>query len=341
MDCGWPGAESCRTIGDGLSGSVHVQNIVDMEIIVESLVLDGVGCLLDVVQGRLIDAAEDSQTERLDAFREGQVVPACNLLLLVVMMPRVQRQTHDLMIDLGEASFLQAADGVAGAVGQWAHGSLRGFLQVPVPGGEGGRFQGAIIAAGLEVNLDLLEPGPRTEVGECTAIQARPAHDAATTHLHMDDVPGILAHLPQRLVVKGRVEVAILGAVGRLDGSEVDAHDVRIREFVGDVERPDAGPAAQVHDPGVRRVRGIQQTITVPCFGDDLVEDVEAVLLDFVAGKEIGPFSKTLVGAAVDAVPGVRSGTPRGIASQCAEGRQSRPSGKGGESDRRWMTYHT
>lgn len=46
--------------------------------------------------------------------------------------------------------------------------------------------------------------------------------------------------------------------------------------------------------------------------GDDFVEDVESILLAFIAGQEISPFSETLVGAAVDPVPGVRSGAPDG-----------------------------
>lgn len=214
------------------------------------------------------------------------------------------------MVNFGEASFLQAADGVARTVGQWAHGTLGGFFQVFVPGGDGGGFEGLIIAARLEVDLYLLNPTTRAEMGESASIETRPAHDTAAAHLHMDNVPGILTHLPERLVVEGGVEVAILGAIGRLHGSQVNADDVGIGVFAGHIQSPDAGPTAQIHYPGAWRVRGIQQTVPVSGFGDDLMEDVEAVLLLIVAGQEIGPFAEPLVGAAVDSVPGVSSGTP-------------------------------
>lgn len=161
------------------------------------------------------------------------------------------------MINLSEASFLQAKDGVAGAVGQWPHGALRGFLQVFVPTAESGVFQGAVVAARFKVNFDLFEPGTGAEMGEYPAIEARPAHHASTAHLHVDDVPGILPHLPQGLVIKGGVKVAVLGPVGRLDRSKVDADNVPIGQFVGDVQSPDAGPTPQIHYPGVRGVRGI------------------------------------------------------------------------------------
>lgn len=110
------------SIGRRLARLVDMQNIVTVNILVESLSLDVLRDTPDLLDRPPIDPGEGSHAQSLNALRDGKVIPTSNLLFVFIVMPRVQGQSHHLVIDLGEASFLQIANRFARAVGDGPHG---------------------------------------------------------------------------------------------------------------------------------------------------------------------------------------------------------------------------
>lgn len=217
---------------------------------------------------------EGEQRERLDAFTECYVIPASHVLLLFIMVPRIERQHDHLMINIYKACILQRLNDIARTMGNWSRDLLGGFFQIFVPDVKGGGLYWMVITARFEVNFDLFEPGTRTEMVEYPSVERFPGSDTTTTHLHMDDVPSSLSKLPKSFVIEGRIEIAVFGAIEGLNGSKVDTNDVSIGKFDRDVQSPDAGATTQVQYSRVWGVWGVQQTIPVSSFGDDLVEDI-------------------------------------------------------------------
>lgn len=139
-----------------------MQDVVGVDLLIEGFGFHVGRNALDSIQIPAKDSAERSQTERLDALRDGQIVPPSHLPLVFILVPWIQRQSHHLMIDLREARILKVSDGVARVVGYGAHGVLCSLLQKLVPLAQSQAVQRAVIASGFKVDFHLLEPGTRS-----------------------------------------------------------------------------------------------------------------------------------------------------------------------------------
>lgn len=121
-------------------------------------------------------------------------------------------------------------------------------------------------------------------MGEYPTVEAGPAHNATTAQLHVDQIPRILAQRPRALEIKRGVKVAVPRAVQRLYGGEIHTHDKGVGILLGNVNGPDSRAATQVEETTVAGVWRIDQCVGNPCYRDDLMEDVQAILLQVVTG---------------------------------------------------------
>lgn len=224
---------------------VNMCQIPSVVLLVEGLVFDVCGNLVDLRTCPAQHAAERSQAEREDTLRDGQIVPAGHRLLMFILVPGIQGQSDSLVIDLGEASFLQSSYGFTRAVRNGSLGGLGRVLECLVPARQSAPGVFAL-AARLEIDLELLEPATGSEVLVDATVEAGPAADAAGAHLHVDDIPGIITQSPGGFKVEGGVEIAVLGIIGRLDCSEVAADHKGVGELFGHFDAPDSCATAQV-----------------------------------------------------------------------------------------------
>lgn len=99
--------------------------------------------------------------------------------------------------------------------------------------------------------LKVLDPPARHQGVVGLPVQLAPVADAAVQGTHVHVVKGGVLKGPVELRVLN-VEVAVGRHPGRLDGADVGADDGRRRVRVGHVNRPDAGPRADVENLGRR-----------------------------------------------------------------------------------------
>ena len=170
------------------------------------------------------------------------------------------------------------------------------MLQGRVPASHSAsRFTIFVLNAGPEIDLDLLKPGARPEMLEDSSVETWPTCDTPASHLHVDDIPRILAHGPGRFEVEWGVEIAVLWDIGRLYWRKVNTDYEGIRVFVRNLDAPDTCSTAQVEDLGPGRVWCIEQAILGPCHREQFVEDIETVLFFLVARERVDSFPVAMV----------------------------------------------
>lgn len=91
---------------DRFSRLVNVQKVVCFDLLVERFLLDIECNAVNLLPRPRKNPTERSQTHRLDALGDSEIVPARDLLLVGIGVPWVHGQPHNLVVDLGEARFL-------------------------------------------------------------------------------------------------------------------------------------------------------------------------------------------------------------------------------------------
>lgn len=243
----------------------------------------------------LEDTAERRQTHGFETLGQGQAVPAPDFLLMLIRHPRPEGQTNHLMVNLDETDGLQLGHGLPVAVRDGTHRLLRRLFEQHVPAIPCRLRQDLILHARLKVNFDLLEPCARTEVCVDPSIEAGPAGDTSRPHLHVNQIPRLLAERPGPFEVFRRVKVAVGWTVVGLNARQIDANDGGILVLVGDIDRPKSRATAQVQDAWARRQRRIEQPVAGAGFRQDFVEEIKPLLFLLITGKRVDTAAVSMI----------------------------------------------
>lgn len=146
--------------------------------------------------------------------------------------------------------------------------------------------QRAIIALERGVGLEGLDPTARLQGGVGLLEELRPIADGADEVAHVDEVEGVGGPGPRQL---GVVDLEL--AVGRdpvgLDGRQVGPEHLGARVLVGEVDRPDARPRADVEHLLDVLAQRRQVQLPVEQQRQHVVVDVYGVVLAVVVGPPI------------------------------------------------------
>lgn len=177
---------------------------------------------------------------------------------------------------------------------------LCGVVAQVLPAQHGvGILNGAVVALAQGDGLLELEPAARLQVGVALAHEAVPVGDGAAQGADVDVVKVLVRAVDPLALGVVDVELCIGGHPGGLDGAEVGAKDVAARVLVGKVNGPDAGAGANVEGPARGGADGGVVQLAVEDEGEDVVQQVEAVLLLLVVGQDVGAGAVAVVAAAV------------------------------------------
>ncbi|OSS49166.1 hypothetical protein B5807_05634 [Epicoccum nigrum] len=147
----------------------------------------------------------------------------------------------------------------------------------------------------------LLEFQPPAGLQMCVALlaEAVPVANGAAHGAHVDEVEGLVWAIDPLALCVVDVELCVRRHPGGLDGAQVGAKDLAARVLVGKVDGPYAGTGANVEDSAGRRRDGGIVQLAAQDQGEDVVQQVEAVLLLLVVGQRVCAGAVAVVAAAI------------------------------------------
>jgi hypothetical protein len=138
-----------------------------------------------------------------------------------------------------------------------------------------------------------------SSVGIALLGEAVPVQDGARQGADVDQVEVVGRVVDPVALGIVNVELCIWGHPGGLDGRQVCADDLGLWVLVGEVNGPDAGAGADIEDAAGRGVDGGVVELAAEDHGEDVVQQVEAVLLLLVVGQDVGTTAVAMVAAAI------------------------------------------
>lgn len=173
-------------------------------------------------------------------------------------------------------------------------------------------FNGAVVALAQSNWLLELEPSAGLHVGIALLDEAVPVTNGTAQSADVNEVEVLVRAVDPLTFSVVDVELGIGWDPAGLNGTQICAQDIAARVLVSEIDGPDASAGADVEDAVWRWRNGSVIQLAAENQGEDVVQQVEAVLFLLVVGQWVGARAVAMITATIGVLVVEDGGGERG-----------------------------